>query len=202
MLEGKNQQQEASNVQKQSGGKFQFKVENKFDMELRSIRIRPSYGPEDSYHLLKAKKKPKDHPQQGSEEWPPRYDYALSADQSIIIELDEENVNYDRAVCIELPWVADYDFHWELKEGEQVTKPIIKVIRDTSPPDEEKQKQIDEARTIIIIPPNQTAWKLEIKSPQNLKEHYHPKDLLEGYKYLENNGGPPDGASVGDNGPG
>jgi hypothetical protein len=202
MREEQKKKPEATNEQHQSG-KFQIKVKNKFNREQRSIRIRPSYVSEDKADVLDAKKKPHPHTQT-SEIWPPRKKYDLSTMDYLIIELIEGNGDFKENVYIELPYVADYEFFWELElsDGEEVVKkrvdrPITAIKRNTS---SDPIKQTENAKTVIVTPPDQAAWKLKIQSPRNSKEHYQAKNLLT--KHLEMENGEPDDVSVGENGTG
>jgi hypothetical protein len=169
---------------------FEIKVKNKFDEDKRALVVT---------HLERVKQKETSYTIgyiESPDQTPPEKLFALTPDDSLIIEIDQEYGDFNKDIHIELPYVADYRLFWEVG-GERVDRPISSIIRDTS---SDKDGRLDEGRTIIIIPRDQRAWKLEIRSPRNLKEHYQTRNLID--KYLEMDNGYPDDASVGDNGPG
>ncbi len=204
MVDGKNQKTKTGDEEKQKKiPKFQIKVENKFDYptEVRSIRIR--HSPAEGYVVLPAKKrKCDDPPMRSTEDWP-KLEYELTPDpeDSLIIELDDEAGVFTNDVYIELPFIADYELYWEIKKDDKekmLARPITKIIRDTGKPKTGKPKR--ESKTVIVIPADQSAWKLKINSPQNMLEHLATKNLV--IEYLEKSNGQPDSVSVGDNGEG
>jgi hypothetical protein len=189
--------------------KFMIKVKNKFDEDKRNIRVCHMVNgkPEscDTLYYLKGEE------QQRQEQSPPLHEkiYFLGPRDSLVVEIkmvivdDEVYDQFKKDVYIEVPFVADYKLFWEIEQGKErrlVDRPIKHILRDTSPPRHGERKPVEDAKTIIVIPRDQNAFKLEIKSPRNLWEHYHPAYLLA--DYLNNTGGTPDNVSIGDNGPG
>jgi hypothetical protein len=203
MMEGNSPKDKETKKQKPQEGKFQIKVKNKFDSptEARSIRIR--HSSEQAFKVLPPKKRKCTDPERyATEDWP-KEEYELTRDEYLIIELDDEMGNFTNDVYIELPYIADYELYWEVKKDDKekkLSRPITKIMRDTGEPKKGKQKLLDKAKTVIVIPADQTAWKLEIKSPQNMQEHHIPKTLLN--ENLQQSNGTSDDVSVGDNGEG
>jgi len=202
MMEGNSQNLKSKDEAKHSQ-EFEIKVKNKFDSptEARSIRIRHSSEP--AFKVLPPKKRKCNEPERKATEAWPELKYKLKPDEYLVIELDDETGNFTNDVHIELPYIADYDLYWELKEGDKekkLSRPITKIMRDTGEPKKGKQKLLDQAKTVIVIPADQASWKLGIKSPQNMKEHYIPKNLLK--EHLKESNGTSDDVSVGDNGEG
>ena len=164
---------------------FIITVKNKFKRgDERSVRIRPSNFEGDGYYANDWKEKPDPH------------EYDLSTMDYLVIEPDDKIGKRD--VYIELPYVADFEFYQG--SGEEKQPVCIKEIkRDTNPLKSENQKDIEDARTVIVISPDQIAWKLKIWVPKDKNELYCPQNLLT--KYLEMSNGTRDSVSVGSNGP-
>jgi hypothetical protein len=103
-------------------------------------------------------------------------------------------------VYIGLPFLADYEFFWEVRKGDKekkLARPITAIKRNTT---SDPEQQTTNARTVIKIPGDQRAWRLIVSSPGNLNEHYHAKNLHT--KYLQMDNGEPDDVTVGENGTG
>lgn len=169
---------------------FEIKVKNKFDEDKRNIVVHHLKGPDQKKETYKIGyiESPKQTPQE--------IQFSLAFEDSLVIEMGEGFGEFLNDVHIELPFVADFELFWEVGE-KRVDRPINRLVRDTTPG---KYYRLDDARSIIVIPRDQGAWKLKIKSPRNMKEHFRPKKLLD--RYLEMSNGDPDDATVGDNGPG
>jgi hypothetical protein len=121
----------------------------------------------------------------------------------MVVEDGEVYDQFRKDIYIEAPFIADFMLFWEVgygKDRKRVDRPISRIIRDTSPPRKGERKPVEDAKTVVVIPRDQTGWKLEVRSPRNLSEHYHPIHLLA--ESFQNTGGTPDNVSIGDNGPG
>jgi hypothetical protein len=188
---------QTGNKEPKQMGRFEITVINKFDQDKRNILVcHKSEGKVtcDTIRYSKGKKsKCGEKPRRTHFH---KKKYSLGFEDSLVIELEKEKGDFDWDVHVELPFVADHNLFWEVggEEKVRVERPMINLFRDTTPKEDKKN---DEARTVLVIPRDQNAWKLEIKSPRNLKEHYHPIHLLAGY--FEMAGGTPDSVSVGDN---
>ena len=174
--------------------KFEITVKNKFDEDKRNIRVCHNQGGYEKCDTLYYSRG------EDQQKYPHLHEktYSLGPEDSLVIELGREYTDFNWDVHVELPFVADYNLYWELG-GEndkkvQVERPIIGLFRDTTPKD---CKKVDEARSVLVIPRDQGAWKLEIKSPRNLHEHYKPIHVLA--ESFEMSGGTPDSVTVGDN---
>lgn len=164
---------------------FEINVRNKFNEDKRNILVCHKDGKNETCYTVKYTESPVQKPQEQK--------FKLTPGDSLIIELGKEHNDFKWDVHVELPYVADYELYWEVGDS-RVDRPVNRIIRDTK---RKNNKQIDDARTVVVIPRDQGAWKLKIMSPGNLKEHYLPKNLLE--KHLQMVTGESDDVSIGDN---
>lgn len=136
--------------------------------------------------------------------------YDLSHGDYLVIELGKEEVEFRKSkkdVYIGLPFLADYEFFWEVETGgekKQVARPISFLRRDTHTKKEEeeekKQKQTKKGRTVLKIPADQRAWRLKILRPGNLDRYYREEKIIS--EDLQMESGDHDDVTVGDNGEG
>ena len=192
---------------------FEIKLINKFDEDPRNILVRHKKKGKDRkvtlFHLhskdnQKKKQKGSNPGKQRCQQEPwDEETFFLKPEDSLLIVLKEEEVGFKKIkkdMYIELPFIADYTLFFEIKDNKKrkkVSRPITYITRNTTPNSKIPTK---EGKTVIRIPGDQRAWKLEIKSPRNMKEHCQLKNVLA--KHLQPTNGESDDASVGDNGPG
>jgi len=189
--------------------KFPIKVINKFDEDKKDIRVWHNGKSYILRHLKCRESQLKQKGFQAGEQRDQKKPYhartfKLAPDESLVIELAKEVGDFDeftKDVFFELPFIADYKLSFEIRKGDliepvPVDRPITYLTRNTM---ENQQIPTEEGKTILRIPGDQRAWRLEISSPKNWKEHIQTKNLL--IEYCHNSGGTGDSASVGDNGP-
>jgi len=217
--EGEIMTQQKTDEQQQQGLGFEIKVVNKFNDDRRNIRVFHKKNDqiiEDKvvYHRVQPKQQQQE---QEDEERPQERSFFLALDDSkdfLIIELGEEEDNFKEFkedVLIELPFIADYKFYWEywelelkeeggkkevVKKPVEVDRPVTSITRYTAL---QQQEPLEPGKTVIRIPGDQRAWKLEIMNPGNLQENYSAKSLST--NSLEMQGGGADNVTIGDNGP-